>query len=74
MVDQALSQIMENHSGTLECLFPDENALLVLDCDCLNLSVYHPYVPPACPDCGVRGTLLEVIGVIDGTPLMKVLQ
>ncbi|HIX24736.1 MAG TPA: hypothetical protein IAA09_07285 [Candidatus Lachnoclostridium avicola] len=41
-MDQALSQIMENHSGTLECLFPDENALLVLDCDCLNLSVYHP--------------------------------
>ena len=30
------------HSGTLNVLFPEDNALLVFDWDCLNLSVYHP--------------------------------
>ena len=36
------SEIMDCHSGTLTCLFPDELALLVFDWDCLNLSIYHP--------------------------------
>lgn len=42
LIESAVSEIMENHSGTLHCLFPDENALLVFDWDCLNLSVYNP--------------------------------
>lgn len=42
LIENAVSEIMENHSGTLNCLFPDENALLVFDGDCLNLSVYNP--------------------------------
>lgn len=42
VIENAVSEIMANHSGTLDCLFPDENALLVFDWDCLNLSVYNP--------------------------------
>ena len=37
-----IAEIMDCHSGTLTCLFPDELALLVFDWDCLNLSIYHP--------------------------------
>ena len=33
---------MENHSGTLNVLFVEADALLVFDWDCLNLSVYNP--------------------------------
>lgn len=32
---------MENHSGTLNVLFVEADALLVFDWDCLNLSVYN---------------------------------
>lgn len=39
---QAIAEIMDNHSGTLNCLFPEKNALLVFDWDCLNLSIYNP--------------------------------
>lgn len=42
MIDQAISEIMENHSGMLHVLFPDENTLLIFEWDCLNLSVYNP--------------------------------
>lgn len=42
IIDEAISVIMENHSGTLNCLFTDINTLLVFDWDCLNLSVYNP--------------------------------
>ena len=42
LIDGVIATIMENHSGTLNCVFPEENALLVFDWDCLNLSVYHP--------------------------------
>ncbi len=42
LIDEAVREIMENHSGTLEVLFPEEDALLVFDWDCLNLSVYNP--------------------------------
>ena len=40
-IEAAISEIMENHSGTLHCLFPNENMLLIFDWDCLNLSVYN---------------------------------
>lgn len=42
LIENAISEIMINHSGTLDCLFPEEHALLVFDWDCLNLSVYNP--------------------------------
>lgn len=42
LIENVVVEIMTNHSGTLNCLFPDENALLVFDWDCLNLSVYNP--------------------------------
>lgn len=42
LIENAVSEIMKNHSGTLHCLFPDEDVLLVFDWDCLHLSVYNP--------------------------------
>lgn len=42
LIEKAVFEIMKNHSGTLHCLFPDENALLVFDWDCLQVSVYNP--------------------------------
>lgn len=42
LIDEAISEIMSNHSGSLVVLFPDENALLVFDWDSLNLSIYNP--------------------------------
>lgn len=42
MIENAISEIMINHLGTLDCLFPEEHALLVFNWDCLNLSVYNP--------------------------------
>ena len=42
LIDHIIAEIMDCHSGTLTCLFPDELALLVFDWDCLNLSIYHP--------------------------------
>lgn len=42
IIENAVFEIMENHSGTLNCLFPNEDMLLVFDWDCLNLSVYNP--------------------------------
>lgn len=44
LIENMVAEIMTNHSGTLNCLFPDENVLLVFDWDCLNLSVYDPSV------------------------------
>lgn len=41
-INQAVSQIMGNRSGTLNCVFPTERSLLTVDGDCLNLTVYHP--------------------------------
>lgn len=40
-IDTAVSEIMENHSGTLNILFSDEDVLLVFEWDCLNLAVYN---------------------------------
>lgn len=42
IIDNAVNEIMDNHSGTLNVLFSDENTLLVFDWDCLNLSIYNP--------------------------------
>jgi len=41
VIDNAVNEIMENHSGTLDVLFPDENVLMVFEWDCMNLSVYN---------------------------------
>lgn len=41
-VSRAVYRLMENHSGTLTVLFPEEESLLVCDWDCIYLSVYHP--------------------------------
>lgn len=40
-VGKAINEIMINHTGWLNCLFPDENALLVFEWDSLNLSVFN---------------------------------
>lgn len=42
IVEEAVSTIMDNHSGWLNVLLPEENALVVFEWDCLNLSVYNP--------------------------------
>ena len=41
-VAEAVRELMENHSGQLELLLPQQEALVVLDSDCLNLEVYGP--------------------------------
>lgn len=40
-IDDAIMEIMENHSGTLNILFSEENVLLVFEWDCLNLTAYN---------------------------------
>ena len=40
-IEASISEIMENHSGTLNILFPDEDVLLVFEWDCLNFTVYN---------------------------------
>lgn len=42
IIENAVSEIMAKHSGTLNCYFPNEDMLLVFDWDCLNLSIYNP--------------------------------
>ena len=39
-VEEAISTIMDNHSGWLDVLLTKENALVVFEWDCLNLSIY----------------------------------
>lgn len=41
-VEEAVNTIMENHSGWLNILLPEEQTLVVFEWDCLNLSVYNP--------------------------------
>lgn len=41
-VEEAINTIMDNHSGWLNILLPEENTLVVFEWDCLNLSVYNP--------------------------------
>lgn len=42
LVAGAIETILENHSGWLNILLPEENALLVFEWDCLHLTLYHP--------------------------------
>lgn len=53
LVTEAIKTILDNHSGWLNILLPEENALLVFEWDCLNLALYHP-----------SPELLELIGEI----------
>ena len=57
-IENTVAEIMANHSGTLDCVFPEENMLLIFDRGCLNLSVYHP------PEKAQR--LLEQIAFSEG--------
>ena len=41
-IDRIIAEIAKERAGTLNCLFPDENVLVVLDGDSLNLAVYNP--------------------------------
>ena len=42
LIDRAVAKIAKRRVGTLNCLFPDENALIVFDGDSLNIAVYNP--------------------------------
>lgn len=37
-----VERIMQNHSGTMNVLFPEKDVLLVVDGDCLHITVYNP--------------------------------
>lgn len=41
-IAEIVDVIMDNHSGFMNLLLPDRNALLVLEWDCLNLTLYNP--------------------------------
>ena len=41
-VADIINKIMCNHSGWMDMLFPDKNALLQFEWDCMNLSFYNP--------------------------------
>lgn len=41
-ISAAVRELMENHSGTLSLLLPEDRALLVLEWDCLSIYVYNP--------------------------------
>lgn len=41
-ITEIINEIMYNHSGTLNVLFPENDALLVFEWDCMNLSIYNP--------------------------------
>lgn len=41
-ITEIVNEIMHSHSGTLDVLFPENDALLVFEWDCMNLSVYNP--------------------------------
>lgn len=44
LIESAISEIMENHSGTLNILIShNEYALLVFDWDCSYLALYNPW-------------------------------
>lgn len=42
LLAEAIQAILENHSGWLNMLLPEEKALLVFEWDCLNLALYNP--------------------------------
>ena len=37
-----VERMMKNHSGTMNVLLPEKDVLLVVDGDCLNMTVYNP--------------------------------
>lgn len=39
---RAVQEIMVNHSGTLNLLLPEDDALVVFEWDTLSVRVYHP--------------------------------
>lgn len=41
MIDEIVSTIMENHSGTLNIIMTKEDSLLVFDWDCIYLAAYN---------------------------------
>lgn len=41
-VAEIIDKIMYNHSGWMDMLFPDKDALLQFEWDCMNLSIYNP--------------------------------
>jgi hypothetical protein len=41
-LERIVSALWRDRSASLNCLFPEENALLVMDGDSLNLSIYNP--------------------------------
>ncbi len=42
LVADIVNEIMENHSGTLNLLFPEEKALLIFEWDWIGMSIYNP--------------------------------
>lgn len=40
-VAEIMDKIMHNHSGWMDMLFPEQDALLQFEWDCMNLSVYN---------------------------------
>ena len=41
-VAEIIGEIMCNHSGWMKVLFPDKDALLQFEWDCMNPSIYNP--------------------------------
>ena len=41
-VVEIIDAIMENHSGDVDILLPDQDVLLQFGWDCLNMSIYNP--------------------------------
>lgn len=41
-IAKIINEIMENHSGWMDLLFLDKDALLRFEWDCLNLALYNP--------------------------------
>lgn len=57
-IAEIIDTIMHNHSGWMDLLFPDKDALLQFEWDCMSLSIYNP-------DEEMRG-LLEQIAWSEG--------
>lgn len=41
-VAEIMDKIIGNHSDGFDMLFPDKDALIQFECDCMNLSIYNP--------------------------------
>ena len=42
LVANAVKELLTSRSGTLNLLLPDDDALVVFEWDCMNISVYNP--------------------------------